>query len=585
MGRSAAPVTGIVGLVALAALSGGILPPLFAATSADAATAARIDHAGPLRIVTDPDAGLLSVDGRRYEGVIELTPGGRVVNELPLEHYLLGIAEMPSRWPREALKAQAVAARTYAWWSADAGTQPEADLCATTACQVYRGAEVVLDGGQRWAEAVEATAGQVLLDTEGGPALTRYFSTSGGRTYANEDVFPTSGAHPHLVAVEDPYDEVSPYHRWQVRFDRTDFDALLARGERLAATVPVAEVTRHGAVSEHDATIEVTGRDGTSVEVTALELRDFLSRTAPARFPDRYPSARSDGLRPLPSTIPSTRFEVELSDDEVVFHGQGWGHGVGMGQYGARGRAADGHDHRDILAHYYDGLVASTSADIPERIRVALPVEPDDDAPVLIAGDQPLTVTDADGQVVLEGAVGAWRVTWHGDRWRLSPPDGADEPLAVGDTVELPALSRPGDALVVEAAVNRPAELHLEVRDDDGEVVLRRGLGVAEAGTHAATWRLTDEHGEVVDDGRYLVALRARDADGVWLGGALAVTVDDGVASVEEEGSAGRTDGTDDGAGWWQHEWPWSGILAGLVVATLLVAAIRGRRERSKDRP
>ncbi|MFP4148194.1 MAG: SpoIID/LytB domain-containing protein, partial [Nitriliruptoraceae bacterium] len=305
-----ARAAGVVVLLALLALS--VLPPKPVATALEPITAP-----DTVRLVGDDDV-LIEVDGTRYHGTIELRPDGQVVNELPLERYLEGVAEMPSRWPAAALEAQAVAARTYAWWSARNGAHAGYDICASTACQVYRGAEVVLDGGQRWADAVAATAGQVLRDSDGDPILARYFSTSGGRTYANEEVFPATGARPYLVAIDDPFDAASPYHRWEVRFDRADLDALLAEGERLAAVVPVAEVERTGAVDDLDAVLRFRGEDGTEVEVSPLAVRDFLNQLAPARFPDRYPSRRADGLRPLPTTVPSTRFTVDVSGDEVV---------------------------------------------------------------------------------------------------------------------------------------------------------------------------------------------------------------------------------------------------------------------------
>ena len=522
------------------------------------ATAAEpVTVTGEVRFTGGPDT-LIAVDGRRYHGAIELLADGQVVNDVDVERYVAGVAEMPSRWPMAALEAQAVAARTYAWWSAESASHRGYDLCDTTACQVYRGAEVVLDGGERWAAAVAATAGQVLVDDDGAPVLARYFSTSGGRTYANEEVFPSTGARDHLVAIDDPYDEVSPYHRWEVRFNRAEFDEILARGERLAAAVPVAEVERTGAVDDVDARFVVRGEDGTEVEVGAVELRDFLSRVAVSRFPDRFPTRRADGLRPLPSTVPSSRFTAEVTDGEVVLSGRGWGHGVGMGQYGARGRAAAGHAAEEILAAYYGGLTPVASDALPDRIRVGLGTPRDE---VVVSGDDLLRI-ETEGEVVVERALGPWTATRTAQGWRLEPAD-AGQDLAVAPTRLVDALTRPGEAVAVETELTAHALLHLEVRAEDGEVVRTDRLGVAEPGVHAARWRYLDDDGEVVPAGTYAVALVGEDADGVRGGSPVAVEV-----------AARDLPGPDEGASPWG---PWeraSGTLVLSAAAALVLLLV-----------
>lgn len=500
-----------------------------------------ITTTGTVRIVPE-DGVLVEVDGTRYHGTVELRADGQVVNELPMERYLEGVAEMPSRWPAAALEAQAVAARTYAWWSARNASHVGYDLCATTACQVYRGAEVVLDGGDRWAAAVAATAGQVLLEPDGGPILARYFSTSGGRTFANDEVFPATGSRPYLVSIEDPFDEVSPYHRWEVRFDRPVFDELLAGGERLAAAAPVAEVVRTGDVDDLGARLRVTGVDGTEVEVTPLELRDFLNLIAPSRYPERYPSRRADGLRRLPTTVPSTRFTVEVDDDEVVLVGRGWGHGVGLGQYGAQGRAADGQDHATILAAYYGGLRPETPADLPSQVRVGLGQR--EQIRLVVHGDA--RVEAEDGAVVRERLIGAWTGTRGAGGWRLDPPTVAAGGEVVGPTREVGALLGSADAITVEADVEVEALLTLEVAGPGDEVVLRRPLGLASPGTHAATWRLDDERGRPVDAGRYRLTLVGEDAAGQRGGTGVEVTVEPGRRDVRPDGwlPSGSSSGT-----------------------------------------
>jgi SpoIID/LytB domain protein len=524
-----------------AARGAGAALLLLAVTLAPTAAAADdLVGAGPLRFEAVDGATFVVDDGRHFFDTLELRAegGGTVlVNELDIEAYVLGVAEMPSRWHLEALKAQAVAARTYAWYSIRLETFPSYDICATVACQVFRGADVVIDGGERWRQAVEETAGEVLLD-EDQPILARYFSTSGGRTYANEEVFPSAGPRPYLVGIDDPADEVSPYHRWEARFSREEFDTILARGDTLGATVPVASVERLGDVDDRGATVRVTGQDGTVVEVGAADLQSFLNRLAPDSYPDRFPGPRADGLRPLPTTVPSVRYLPEVTDEEVLLEGRGWGHGVGLGQYGALGRAMQGDSYTEILGTYYNGLQPERTEALPDRIRVGLPVE----AEVTIRADGVFRIVGDEGEIVTR-TLGSWTVLRDGDRWQLTPPAGHDDELEVGATRRASDALAVDDAVTVEAEVNKPVLLRLAVQDADGREILTRELGAADPGVHAATWRFDDESGEPVPAGDYLVALVGEDASGATAGTPLTVPVttserSDGAERPLETGSS-----------------------------------------------
>ncbi len=154
---------------------------------------------------------LLALDGRAYRGKLELVRQGeflRVVNIVALESYLQGVVagEVPFGWPAEALKAQAVAARSYALAGLVKGKP--FDLYSDVRSQVYLGA-----AGEKASTtaAVTGTAGEVVL-FEGKVATTYYFSTSGGKTASAADVFGFST--PYLVSRPDPWDKASPYHRW-----------------------------------------------------------------------------------------------------------------------------------------------------------------------------------------------------------------------------------------------------------------------------------------------------------------------------------------------------------------------------------
>jgi stage II sporulation protein D len=156
---------------------------------------------------------------------------------LPFDRYLEGIAEVPPSWPRAALEAQAIAARSYALattgWSGEEGEALDEPICATTSCQVYRGIPVPPNPAhRRWVRAVHRTDGKVLLH-DGRLATTVYFSTSNGRTYANEEIF-GSDPLPYLRSVAERDDGASPTSRWRVRVPFDD----LTRSLRAAGLWP-----------------------------------------------------------------------------------------------------------------------------------------------------------------------------------------------------------------------------------------------------------------------------------------------------------------------------------------------------------
>ena len=169
---------------------------------------------GPL--LFSPGATVVALDGRPYRGALQVASVGngvQVINVVGLELYLAGVVsrEMPRAWPSEALKAQAVVARSYALSHLKTGAF---DMYADTRSQVYGGVDAE---SPSTTAAVNATAGRVLL-YRGRVAKTYFFSTSGGRTAAIHDVW-NSPPIPYLVAVPDPYDSISPHHQWgPIRF-------------------------------------------------------------------------------------------------------------------------------------------------------------------------------------------------------------------------------------------------------------------------------------------------------------------------------------------------------------------------------
>lgn len=263
-------------------------------------------------------------DGRRYRGSVELLARGervRVVNVLPLDDYLRGVvpAEMHASWPLEALKAQAIAARTYTLASLD--PRADWDICATIDCQVYRGRDAENPRADR---AVEETRGLVLTHG-GGFARTYYHADSGGAVASSHEVWGTRA--PYLVAIRD-VPATSPHRSWRIRVD-----AEAVARSAAAAGASVGQVTRVRVLATSESgrvtSVEVAGTAGVAV-LSGYQLRDAL---------------RGWGLK-------STRFRMV---GDLVAEGDGWGHGVGMSQYGARALAASGYAYWQILAFYYPG--------------------------------------------------------------------------------------------------------------------------------------------------------------------------------------------------------------------------------------
>ncbi len=168
----------------------------------------------------------VKVDGKgTYRGALLALPGGgglQAINEVALEDYIRGVvpSEVPSSWPAAALRAQAVAARTFGVATDRGGTFDHYD---DTRSQVYGGKASETKEANA---AVKATAGEVVTHN-GKPIVTYYFSTSGGMTESAEFGFSGGSALPYLKAVDDPYDDASPYHRWTERLSDSEMESKL----------------------------------------------------------------------------------------------------------------------------------------------------------------------------------------------------------------------------------------------------------------------------------------------------------------------------------------------------------------------
>jgi stage II sporulation protein D len=301
--------------------------------------------------------GLLSIGGKPYRGDVAIFTGDAgvlVVNVLKIDDYLRGVVPLEIGTRDEldsaAVQAQAVTARSYAYIHLSrSGTRPY-DVTAGVTDQVYGGVAAETPVAS---EAVEST--RTLVLKYGGRVVNApYSSTCGGSTAAASEIW-RSNDEPYLQRVSDQvpgsgryYCDIAPRYRWTRTIEAAQLNAAL--GQYLASYTSVPNRTPGAARSVSVASHTASGRVGT-VNVST-ERGNFVLRGNDIRFV----------LRPVGGEIlNSTSFSVETNTMpdgsllRVTIRGLGYGHGVGMCQWGAIGRARAGHDFRAILRAYYPG--------------------------------------------------------------------------------------------------------------------------------------------------------------------------------------------------------------------------------------
>ena len=448
----------------------------------------------PIRLVPASPQPIDVAGHHSFFGTVELgsfSDGLAVINDVPFERYLLGLNEVPVSWPMEALRAQATAARTYALWTLErprAGTAAVYgfDICATVQCQVFSGADVLqLPGGHRWTEAVQSTAGRVILYGNR-PILARYHSTSGGATLDNSQAFPEERDYPYLQGVSSTTEGKSALYRWRVRFSLPQMQAILARGGVWQQSFGKLQEVRTQPSSSglHYPDVVFIGKKGRTRR-TAEDLRVVVRGLAPAMFPGSYPSPAPTISGKLPETFPSNRLEIETRRKIVHVLGRGWGHGTGMSQWGAEGLARRGFSYIDILSHYYTG-VSITPYETPGRIRVGT-----------ATGLSGATVTgafrivDGTGRTIVPEALGTWAFRYGGSgAVSIVPPRGYSLPLKLG-VVKAPKKVVPGTRTIFRIALSRPARVRIVSKP----AVEGTDPVVRSAGKTAVAWKAPKEPG------------------------------------------------------------------------------------------
>lgn len=276
-------------------------------------------------------SGSVRVGTTTYRGAIEVhrsASGIEVVNEVPLEDYVAGTLhrEVSPDWEHEALRAQAVAIRTYALHRmAHAPRGRLHDLEAGPGDQVYGGLDAETGGARR---ACRETRGEYLA-WSGRPILAAFHSSAGGRTASAEEVW--GQPVPYLVSRDVPGEDRSPHSAWRVGLSEGELGRALARAGKPVGSlldVRILERSSSGRVGR----LRVDGTDGSRM-LSGKALRQVVG----------------------PQVLKSTLFDVDRVGASFVFTGAGYGHGVGMSQWGARALARGGADYRRILARFYPG--------------------------------------------------------------------------------------------------------------------------------------------------------------------------------------------------------------------------------------
>jgi stage II sporulation protein D len=286
---------------------------------------------GAERLLVD-SRGAIVLRNHSVERQVELhleRKGGRprllVVHEVPIEAYVAATvsSEMPSAWPAEALKAQAVASRTFAVHRKFNAPDRPYHMEAGVIDQVYGGAGRVADTAL---EATRATYGLVLT-YQRRPARAYFHACCAGHTESSREGW--GHALPYLPGVRCGFDADCPHARYSARVPVRQVVAALRGARIMVKRIDGLRVARRTATGRVDQLVLDTDRG--AVKLSGEDLRRLVGYTV----------------------IKSRLFEARLDDNELVVEGQGSGHGVGLCQWGARGMAQKGKTHEQILLHYY----------------------------------------------------------------------------------------------------------------------------------------------------------------------------------------------------------------------------------------
>ncbi|MFW6149439.1 MAG: SpoIID/LytB domain-containing protein [Atribacterota bacterium] len=357
-----------------------------------------------IKIIPD-NGGLIRVNNHKYRGEIEIVLENRllnVINIIEMEKYLYGVLkkEISPEWPQEVLRAQAVAARTFALSNMNKFIDRGYNICATTNSQAYGG---VYHEHPATNKAVNDTNG-IVLTFQGEPINAVYHSDSGGCTENSEDVW--GGFVPYLRSVPSDYEEIvsPPNHQWSCSFTEQEILEKLAQHGyhfNVINNIVIGDKTEAGRVKSVDIigdnnkkitikandfrllmnptmirsslfTIEIMGNrtEEISRESETLDTPEQKKQLEQEKVDDILREERDFSIpeliellkRPKGEKIPKKENFSEVKKDSdtdeflFTFKGFGSGHGVGLSQWGAYGMASEGYSYEDILKYYYQGI-------------------------------------------------------------------------------------------------------------------------------------------------------------------------------------------------------------------------------------
>lgn len=269
---------------------------------------------------------------QRYRGTLDIIQKSNkkflVVNTIELEQYIRGVLyhEVSHRWPMEAMKAQAVAARTYALYQMKKNKADEYDVTGDIYSQVYGG-----KSAERFRTniAVKRTLGEILVYNN--KILPAYFHAScGGHTENARNIWGENL--PPLAGVPCPFCALAPHANWKKNFRSKDIqDKLNANGYTLGPVQDIHVVSRNPSGRINN--LLFTARDGKTTIIPGIKFRTIIG----------------------PNTIKSNKYEIVMKGYYFDLIGKGWGHGVGMCQWGVHQMAEERHKYDEILLFYYPG--------------------------------------------------------------------------------------------------------------------------------------------------------------------------------------------------------------------------------------
>jgi stage II sporulation protein D len=272
------------------------------------------------------------INNTGYRGKIEIhNVLGKIyiINIVNIEEYLASVvpSEMPPSWNMEALKAQAIAARTYTYYHLTKKQNNKSiyDLDATTNFQVYKG---IIAEKESSTKAVRDTSG-IIMTYNYTPILAYFHSTSGGKTSDDKYVWQGDDL-PYLSSVQCTYSKDSPHYEWTTEISLSEIEKGLMK-----------KYQRIGKINK----ISFKKFDDRVVEVNIVHSNGSLSL-----------SGNQFRLLIDPSKLKSTFFTAKQNKSSFHIYGKGWGHGVGMCQWGAKGRGEKGFNYEQILSYYYKDI-------------------------------------------------------------------------------------------------------------------------------------------------------------------------------------------------------------------------------------